>query len=114
MDGRWEYDHEYFQQMIKRDIRMNTEVVGYIITRMYELDKDKSSSDDDSISDLQDTAREDSSSDDDTESFNDDGIYDDGKPWRYKAQTLKQIIGGKLSGMFPKNNPALHTFSWYG
>ena len=32
MDGRWEYDHKYFQRMIKRDKRLNPEIVGAIIT----------------------------------------------------------------------------------
>mmetsp|Transcript_50989 Transcript_50989/g.57767 ORF Transcript_50989/g.57767 Transcript_50989/m.57767 type:complete len:93 (+) Transcript_50989:753-1031(+) len=31
MDERWKYDPVYFQQMIKRDIRMNPKVVGGII-----------------------------------------------------------------------------------
>ena len=44
MDGRWEYDHEYFQQMIERDIRMNTKVVGCVITGMSGLNKDEASS----------------------------------------------------------------------
>ena len=37
MDGRWEYDHEYFQQMIKRDKRLNSEVVRAIITNLYDV-----------------------------------------------------------------------------
>ena len=32
MDGRWDYDHKCFQQMIDRHCRMNAEVVGCIIT----------------------------------------------------------------------------------
>ena len=103
LDGRWEYDHEYFQQMIKRDVRMNTKVVGCIITGMSDLNKDKSSSGDDSMLDLQDRAREDSFSNNDSDSIDDDGIYNDGEPWGYKAQILKQIIGGTPGGMFPNN-----------
>ena len=57
MDRRWEYDHEYFQRMIERDRRINAEVVGRIITRMSELNKDELSSDDDSMLDLQDRTR---------------------------------------------------------
>ena len=32
MNGRWEYDHEYFQRMIEWEQRSNTEAVGAIIT----------------------------------------------------------------------------------
>ena len=59
---------------------MNAEVGGCIITGMSELNKDESSSDDDSILDLRDRAREDSLSNSDTDSFGDDGIYNDGEP----------------------------------
>ena len=52
MDRRWEYDHKYFQRMIKRDRRMNAEVVGCIITKMSELNKNDLSSIDDSMSSL--------------------------------------------------------------
>ena len=86
MAGRWEYDYEYFQQMIKRDRRMNAEVIGCIITGMSELNKKKnSSSDDDSMPGLQDRAKEDSSSNGDTDLYVDDVIYDDGEYWGYKA-----------------------------
>ena len=90
---------------------MNADVVGCIITRISELNEDESSSDNDSMSDLQDRAREDSSSNGDTDSFGDDGIYDDGEPWEYKAMTLKQIIGGTPGGMSPNNIPTLYAFS---
>ena len=54
MDGRWNYDHKYFQRMIDRHGRMNAEVVGCIITGMSELNKDDSYSDDGSMPSLQD------------------------------------------------------------
>mmetsp|Transcript_30358 Transcript_30358/g.30843 ORF Transcript_30358/g.30843 Transcript_30358/m.30843 type:complete len:195 (-) Transcript_30358:326-910(-) len=57
MDGRYDYDHEYFQRMIERDRRMNAEVIGCVITGMSELNKDKLFSDDDSMPDLQDKTR---------------------------------------------------------
>ena len=44
MDGRWNYNHEYYYRMIDRDRRINVEVVGCIITKMSELNKDDSSS----------------------------------------------------------------------
>ena len=100
--------------MIERDIRLNTEVIDCIITGMSKLNKDESSSDDNSMPDLQDRAGEDSSRDADTDSYDDDGIYDDGEHWGYKAQTLKQIIGGTPDGMFLNNIPTLYAFSWYG
>ena len=85
-----------------------------IITRMSELNKDKSSSDDNSMPGLQDRIKENSSSDGDTNSYGNDGIYDDGEDWRYKAQTLKQIIGGKPGSMFLNNTSTLYAFSWHG
>ena len=63
---------------------------------------------------LQDRAREDSSSDEDTDSYGEDGIYDDGEPWGYKALLLKQIIGEKPGCMFPSNIPILYAFNLYG
>ena len=70
---------------------MNAEVVGCIITGMSELNRNDLSSDDDSIpSILQDQARQDSSSNGDTDSYGDDGIYNNREWWGYKAQTLKR------------------------
>ena len=114
MDKRWEYDNGYFWQTIERYMRMNTTVVGCIITKMSELNKDGSFSNDDSILDLQVRARENSSSNNDTDSFGDDEIYNDGEYWGYKTQTLNQIIGEKSNGMFPNIIPTLYAFSWYG
>ena len=54
VDGRWNYDHKYFQRMIDRRGKMIAEVVGCIITGMSELNKDDSSSDDGSMPSLQD------------------------------------------------------------
>ena len=58
---------------------MNAEVVGCIINGMSELNKNDLSSDDDSMPSLQDQANEDSSSDSNTNSYGDNGIYDDGE-----------------------------------
>ena len=85
MDEQWRYDHEYFQQMIKQDKRMNPEVIGTIITNMSELIKDNSSSEGGSMPGLQERTRENLSSNDETNSCDDDdddddGIYKDGEP----------------------------------
>ena len=113
MNSRWDYDHEYFQKMIDRDVRMNAEMVGCIITGMSQLNNE-SSSDDDSMPGLQERAREDSSSettkDSDTDSYGDDGMYDDGENWGYKALTLKQIIGGTHEEISFGNSPNLYAF----
>ena len=114
MDGRGEYDHEYFQRMIEQEQQMNNKAVGAIITNLRKAIQINSPSKNGSLSGLQKRAREDSSSNDDTDSCGEDGIYDDGEPWGYKALTLSQIIGSKPSGMFPSNVPALYAFSWYG
>ena len=91
---RWEYDHYYFQQMIEHEQRVNNEAIGGIITNLREVIKsDYSSSKDVSLPGLQYKAREASSSNEDTNSFGEDGIYDDGEPWGQKALTLKHIIG---------------------
>ena len=58
--------------MIETDVRMNIKVVGYIIKGISALNKNQSFSDNDSMSDLQDSVREDSSSNNDTDSFGDD------------------------------------------
>ena len=81
MDGRWNYDHEYFQRMIDRHRRMNAEVVVCIITDTPELNKDDSSSDDGSMPSLQDGCQSDRSSDDDTDYYDDDDMHDDGECW---------------------------------
>ena len=88
MDGRWEYDHEYFQQIIEREQRVNTETIGAVVTNLYEVIQSNSSSKDLSISGLQETAREDLSSNDDTDVYNKDGIYDNDELWGYKTLTL--------------------------
>ena len=79
MDGRLNYDHEYYQRMIDRYRRMNAEVVGCIITGMSELNKDDSSSDGGSMPSLQNGSQSDWSSEDDTDSYGDDDMYDDEK-----------------------------------
>ena len=71
--------------MIDRHDRMNAEVVGCIITGMSELNKDDSSSDGGSIPSLQDGGQSDWSSDNDTDSYGEDGMYDDKRWWGYKA-----------------------------
>ena len=115
MDGRWNYDHEYFQRMIDRQRRMNAEVVGCIITGMSKLNKDGSSSDGSSMSSLQDGGQSDWSSDDDTDSYGDDDMYDDGEWWGYKELTLEQIISGVHNGRFlASSTPTLYAFSLYG
>ena len=81
MDGRWEYDHEYFQQMIEHEQRVNNKTVGGIITNFWEtIESDSSSSENGSMPGLQDRAREDSSSNEDKNSVNEDGIYGNGDP----------------------------------
>ena len=73
--------------------------------------EDSSSSEGSSMPPLQERAKEDSSSDEDTKSYGDDGIYNDGESWGYKAITLKQIIGGNSGGLFPSNCLTLYAFS---
>ena len=79
IDGRWNYDHEYFQIMIDRDNRMNAEIVGCIITGISALSKDDLSNNNDSMPSLQDRGREDSSRDNGTDSYGDNGMYNDGE-----------------------------------
>ena len=101
--------------MIDRHGRMNAEVVGCIITGMSELNKDDSSSDGNSMPGLRDRGQSDSSSGDDTDSYGDDGMYDDGEWWGCKEQTLKQIISGTHNGVFlTSGTPTLYTFSLHG
>ena len=104
MNGRWEYDHGYFQRMIEHEQKVNSENIGGIITNLQEAIKNgSSSSEDGSMSGLQERAREDEFSDEDTNTFGEDGIYDDGEPWGFKELSLKQFIGGKPGGIFPSN-----------
>ena len=87
-----------------------------IITNLREvIENESSSSEDGSMSDLQDWAKEDAlSSDGDTNLFGDDGIYDNGEQWGPNELSLKHIIGGKPGGMFPSNISTLYAFSWHG
>ena len=133
MNSRWDYDHEYFQRMIEWEQRVDIEAIGAIITNLRVVVHNDSSSDEGSMPDLQERAREDSSwsegasmpplqerakedssSDDDTDSYGEDGIYDDGEPWGYKALTLSQIIGGNSGDLFSANRPTLYAFSLHG
>ena len=120
MDYRWSYDHKYFQRMIERQYKLNDEVVGCIISGMSVLNMDDSSSEDDSIYDcsmpgLQERARSDSSSSDDTDSLGGSDLYEDGEPWGYKEQTLKQIISGASVGLsLATDMPTLYAFSLHG
>ena len=75
MDGRWNYNHEYFQRMIDRHGRMNAEVIDCIIIDMAKLIKDDSSSDGGSMPSLQDGGQSDWSSNNDTDSYGDDDMY---------------------------------------
>ena len=98
--------------MTEHEQKVNGEAIGGIITNLHEAIKSESSSSEDgSMPDLQERAREDSASDKDTNSFGDDGIYDDGEQWGPKELSLKQIIGGNPGGMFPSNISALYAFS---
>ena len=63
---------------------------------------------------LQERAKEDSSSDEDTKSYGEDGIYNDGESWGYKAFTLKQIIEGNSGGLFPSSCLTLYAFIPHG
>ena len=82
MDGRWEYDHEYFQQMIEQEQRVINKAVGGIITNLQEaIESNFSSSEDGFMLGLQDRARKDSSIDEDTDLCGEDGIYDDSESW---------------------------------
>ena len=81
MNGGWEYDHKYFQRMIEHEQKVNRETVGGIITNLREaIENNSLSSKDGSMPGLQERTREDSSSDEGTNSFGEDGIYDDGEP----------------------------------
>ena len=114
MHGRWEYDHEYFPQMIEQEQRVNNKAIGAIIINLCKAIQSDLSSKDGSMPGLQERARRDLSSDDNTDSCSKDGFYDDGEPWGCKALTVSQIIGGKPDGMFPNSVLTLYTFSWYG
>ena len=115
MDGRWNYNHKHFQRMIDRDSRINAEVVGCIITRMSELNKDDSSRDGGSMPSLQDQDQNNWSSNNDTDSYGDFGMYDDGEWWGYKARALKQIISRTHGDVFlASDTPTLYVFSLNG
>ena len=89
MNGRWYYNHEYFQRMIDRENRTNAEVVGCIITGISELNNDNFSSDSGTIPNLQDRSQDDWLSNNGTDSYDEDGMYNDVECWGYKARTLK-------------------------
>ena len=78
------------------------------------LNIDDSSSKDGSMPDLQERGRSDSSSDDDTDSLCGSELYEDGEPWGYKEQTLKQIISGASVGLsLAADMPTLYAFSMH-
>ena len=64
MNSRWNLDHEYFQRMIEWEQRVDDEVVGAVITNLREMIYDEASSNDGSMTGLQERAREDSLSSD--------------------------------------------------
>ena len=67
INGRWEYDHEYFQQIIEHEQKVNSETIGGIITNLQEaIENNSSSSESGSMPDLLERARKFSSSDVDT------------------------------------------------
>ena len=69
---------------------MNSEAIDGIITNLrWAIANKSSSSEDGSMPDLQERAREDSSSDWDINSFGDDGIYDNREQWGPKERSLK-------------------------
>ena len=123
MNIRWNHDHEYFQRMIEWEQRDDGDIVGALITNMYEFLEDKSSSDDSSMPVLQDRGLSDSSSsnglsmpilqaraaegsfsDDGTMSCDKDGVYDDGEHCAYKARTQKQISRTNAIGIEEKGD----------
>ena len=57
MNGRWEYDHKYFQRRIEWEQQSNTKAVGGIITNLHDLFDDNSSSSDGSMPGLQERKR---------------------------------------------------------
>lgn len=111
--------------MIELEQRVDIEAVGAIITNLSKAvhnnsynnkgesmpglqekaREDSSSSEGASIPFLQEWAKEDSFSDDDTDSYGEDGKYDDCVLWGYKTPTLSQIIKGNSGGLFPNNRP---------
>ena len=112
MNGTWNYNHEYFQRMIDRDSRMNAEVVGCIITGISELNNDDFSSDSGTMPSLQNRGQDDWFSNDGTDSYGEDGMYNNVECWGYKARTLKQIISNTQGGMFlASDTPTLYAFS---
>ena len=101
--------------MIERQSKLDDEVVGCIISGMSVLNIDDSSSEDGSMPGLQERARSDSSSGDDTDSLCGSELYEDGEPWGYQEQTLKQIISGASVGLsLAADMPTLYAFSMHG
>ena len=79
------------------------------------LNIDDSSSEDGSMPGLQERARSDSSSSDGTDALGGNDLYEDGEPWGYKEQTLKQIISGASVGLsLATDMPTLYAFSLHG
>ena len=112
---------------------MDTEAISTITTNLREVIHNDLSSDEGSMSGLQERveedslssggssipplqrrAKEDSSSDDDTKLYGEDGIYDDGEPWENKALSLSQIIGGNSDCLLFPSRPTLYAFSLHG
>ena len=127
------------QQMTSPRGDNEDEIVGALITNMREFLEEETTSDDDSMPGLQDRGRsessssdgssmpffqpraeEDSSSDDDTLTCDEDGLYDDGENCKYKAPTLKEIIGTDFRGIeekgrrFGRTSMALFKYSLKG
>ena len=83
--------------MMERQSKLDDEVVECIISGMSVLNID------------------DSSSGDDTDSLCGSELYEDGEPWGYKEQTLKQIISGASVGLsLTADMPTLYAFSMHG
>ena len=81
--------------MTEQDQQVNNEAIVAIITNLCEGIHRNSTSKDGSMPGLQKRAREDLSNDNDTDSWGEDGMFDDDETWGYKALILSQIIGEK-------------------
>ena len=80
MNNRQEYGHKYFQPMNENEQKVSCKAIDGIITNLRQANENNSSSSEDgSMPDLQKRTRKDQFSDRDTNSFSDDGIYDDGE-----------------------------------
>ena len=76
---------------------------------------DDSSSEDGSMSGLQERAQSDLSSSDGTDSFDGNDLCEDGEYLGCKEQTLKQIISGMSGGVsLAIDTPTLYAFSLHG